>query len=65
MAIASAADCLLLDEPSAGLAETTATEVFEVIRQLGGRGVTLIVAEQDPKWLAELVNRTVQLEPVS
>jgi branched-chain amino acid transport system ATP-binding protein len=38
---------LLLDEPSLGLAPKIVEEVFEKIRQIGKRGVTVIVVEQN------------------
>jgi branched-chain amino acid transport system ATP-binding protein len=38
---------LLLDEPSLGLAPKIAEEVFQKIRQIGERGVTVIVVEQN------------------
>jgi branched-chain amino acid transport system ATP-binding protein len=38
---------LLLDEPSLGLAPKITEEVFQKIRQIGERGVTVIVVEQN------------------
>jgi len=38
---------LLLDEPSLGLAPKIVEEVFQKIRQIGERGVTVIVVEQN------------------
>jgi branched-chain amino acid transport system ATP-binding protein len=38
---------LLLDEPSLGLSPKIAEEVFQKIRQIGERGVTVIVVEQN------------------
>jgi branched-chain amino acid transport system ATP-binding protein len=38
---------LLLDEPSLGLSPKIAEEVFQKILQIGERGVTVIVVEQN------------------
>jgi ABC-type branched-subunit amino acid transport system ATPase component len=39
-----------------------AATLFEVLRRLRDEGMTLLVVEQDPDWLAGLVHRTVLLE---
>lgn len=62
MAVGSAAGCLLLDEPSAGLAESTAEEVFRIIRRFADEGLTLLIAEQDVRWLSALTGRAAELE---
>jgi branched-chain amino acid transport system ATP-binding protein len=62
MASASGATCLLLDEPSAGLAESTAEEIFAEIGQLSGDGMSLLIAEQDRRWLDGLTSRVIELE---
>ncbi len=62
MAVGGGATCLLLDEPSAGLAEQTAAEVFGIIRDLAERGLTLLIAEQDIRWLGSLTGRVAELE---
>lgn len=62
MAIVSGASCLLLDEPSAGLAESTATEVFEIIKDLTTKGNTVLIAEQDVRWLRTLTGTVAELE---
>jgi branched-chain amino acid transport system ATP-binding protein len=38
---------LLLDEPSLGLSPKMADEVFDVIREINGHGVTVLVVEQN------------------
>ena len=38
---------LLLDEPSLGLAPKIVEEVFEKIREIGKRGVTVLIVEQN------------------
>jgi branched-chain amino acid transport system ATP-binding protein len=62
MAVGGGAKCLLLDEPSAGLAESTAEEVFRIIRGLADQGMTLFIVEQDVRWLQTLVDRVAELE---
>jgi branched-chain amino acid transport system ATP-binding protein len=55
--------CLLLDEPSAGLAESVAESVYESIREICiGKNVALIIAEQDGRWLEGLANRAYVLD---
>ncbi|MEX0407296.1 ATP-binding cassette domain-containing protein [Aquibium sp. LZ166] len=62
MAFASQPSLLLLDEPSAGLAPLVARELYDTIRQLAGSGITVLVVEQHPAWLSELVQRAYHLE---
>ncbi len=53
---------LLLDEPSAGLAPPVARELFAVIAQLAGSGMTVLVVEQQPAWLIGLAQQCYLLE---
>ena len=53
---------LLLDEPSAGLAESTLETVFDYIRRIANDGMTLLIAEQSPRYLDNLVHRFVWLD---
>jgi branched-chain amino acid transport system ATP-binding protein len=63
MAFVARPEVLLLDEPSAGLSETTAAEVFEVIRNMvQTQGLSLLIAEQDNRWLKGLVDEAWLLE---
>lgn len=62
MAMVSGATCILLDEPSAGLAESTAEQVFTIIQDLTERGITMLIAEQDVRWLQTLTKRVAELE---
>jgi branched-chain amino acid transport system ATP-binding protein len=62
MAVGAGATCLLLDEPSAGLAESTAEEVFRIIRGLADQGMTLFIVEQDVRWIQTLAARIADLE---
>jgi ABC-type branched-subunit amino acid transport system ATPase component/ABC-type branched-subunit amino acid transport system permease subunit len=54
--------CLLLDEPSAGLAESISEVVFDSIRRIASQGGTLIIAEQSDRWLSGLVDQVCTLE---
>jgi branched-chain amino acid transport system ATP-binding protein len=62
MAVVSGATCILLDEPSAGLAESTSEQVFGIIGDLAKSGITLLIAEQDVRWLRALTKRVADLE---
>jgi ABC-type branched-subunit amino acid transport system ATPase component len=53
MAFVSRPRCLLLDEPSAGLAESVTEAVFEMVERLARSNMTLVVSEQDPRWLGQ------------
>jgi ABC-type branched-subunit amino acid transport system ATPase component len=53
MAFVSRPRCLLLDEPSAGLAESVTESVFLMVERLARSNMTLVVSEQDPRWLSE------------
>ncbi len=62
MAAISEPQCLLLDEPSAGLAESVRGSVFEAIRTIAGQGTTLLVAEQSYRWLEGLASKVYEVE---
>jgi branched-chain amino acid transport system ATP-binding protein len=62
MAVGGGARCILFDEPSAGLAESTAAEIFGNIRRFVDGGISLLIAEQDVRWLQGLCDRIVELE---
>jgi branched-chain amino acid transport system ATP-binding protein len=62
MAVGAGASFLLLDEPSAGLAESTAEETFAHIASLAREGVSMLIAEQQPRWLSGWATGTVRLE---
>ena len=38
---------LMLDEPSLGLSPIAATEIFKVIEELNGRGLTVLLVSQE------------------
>lgn len=62
MAAMSRPSCLLLDEPSAGLAESVREVVFDCIRTVAAQGSTLLIAEQSDRWLRGLASRSYVLE---
>jgi branched-chain amino acid transport system ATP-binding protein len=64
LAVALAGDpaCLLLDEPSTGLAHVIVDQLYETFQALAARGVALLVAEQTAERLADLANRGYLLE---
>jgi branched-chain amino acid transport system ATP-binding protein len=53
---------LLIDEPSAGLAPVLVEEVFERLRGLRERGVTILIAEQQVGLALEVADRGYVLE---
>ena len=53
---------LLLDEPSLGLAPTIVQVIFDVIRQLHERGVTILLVEQNARKALQVADRGYILE---
>jgi len=53
---------LMLDEPSLGLAPILVGKVFEVLRELNDRGVTILLVEQNVSSALTLCNRGYVLE---
>jgi len=51
-------DVLLLDEPSLGLAPTVVDAVFEALRAIGERGITILLVEQRAQRTVAFSNRT-------
>jgi branched-chain amino acid transport system ATP-binding protein len=63
MAFLAQPTCLLLDEPSAGLAESVVESVYESVRRIAvEKRVALLVAEQDGRWLEGLASRAYLLD---
>ena len=48
---------LLLDEPSMGLSPIMVDKIFEVIRDVSGRGMTILLVEQNAKLALQAANR--------
>jgi branched-chain amino acid transport system ATP-binding protein len=48
---------LLLDEPSMGLAPIMVEKIFEVVRNISGHGVTILLVEQNAKLALEAADR--------
>jgi ABC-type branched-subunit amino acid transport system ATPase component len=60
-ALATGAECLLLDEPGAGLSQTEKAGLADVISRLPGRGKTLLFVEHDMALVGRLAARIVVL----
>jgi branched-chain amino acid transport system ATP-binding protein len=54
--------CLLLDEPSLGLAPIIVSEIARTIRELASRGLTIMLVEQNAAMALELADRAYLLE---
>lgn len=61
-AFASGPKCLLLDEPSTGLAAVVVEELFAKLVDLAEHGVALLVAEQNPTWVDAVASANYLLE---
>lgn len=53
---------LLLDEPSLGLAPLVVREIARIIRDINGRGVAIVLVEQNAHMALRLANRGYVLE---
>jgi branched-chain amino acid transport system ATP-binding protein len=53
---------LMLDEPSLGLAPMLVEEVFRIIREINGQGVTVLLVEQNLRQALEVARRAYVLE---
>jgi len=53
---------LLLDEPSMGLAPLMVAKIFEVVRDIAQRGVTILLVEQNARLALELASRGYVME---
>lgn len=54
--------CLLLDEPSLGLAPIVVAEIGRAIRELAARGLTILLVEQNAAMALDLADRAYLLE---
>jgi branched-chain amino acid transport system ATP-binding protein len=55
--------CLLLDEPSVGLAPLMVTEIFRVIETLKGAGLSMLLVEQNARAAFRIADRGYALGP--
>jgi branched-chain amino acid transport system ATP-binding protein len=53
---------LLLDEPSMGLAPLMVAKIFDIVREVAARGVTLLLVEQNARLALELAHRGYVME---
>jgi len=53
---------LLLDEPSMGLAPLMVAKIFEIVRDVAQRGVTILLVEQNARLALELAGRGYVME---
>lgn len=53
---------LLLDEPSLGIAPTLVQQIFETLRKINQKGVTILLVEQDAYLALETAQRAYVLE---
>ncbi len=53
---------LLLDEPSMGLAPNLVTEIFNIVRSLHEKGVTILLVEQNAHRALEVADRAYVIE---
>jgi energy-coupling factor transporter ATP-binding protein EcfA2 len=53
---------LVLDEPTSQLDPIGTRQVFQVIKSMSGRGMTVILAEHKLEWIAEFADRVIALQ---
>ncbi|OGP52041.1 MAG: branched-chain amino acid ABC transporter ATP-binding protein [Deltaproteobacteria bacterium RBG_13_51_10] len=61
-ALMSKPDLLMVDEPSIGLQPLLIAKIFDTIREINGRGVTILLVEQNVFFSLEISNRAYVLE---
>ena len=61
-ALLSRPRCLLLDEPSLGLAPLVVARIFETVRRIRQEGVPVLLVEQNARLALELADRAYVLE---
>lgn len=62
MALMSKPALLLLDEPSLGLQPVLVTRIFEAIREINQKGITILLVEQNVNYSLEISHRAYVLE---
>jgi branched-chain amino acid transport system ATP-binding protein len=53
---------LLLDEPSEGLAPVIVRQISELVRQLGGAGLSMLMCEQNAKFALAVADTAYLIE---
>ena len=53
---------LLLDEPSMGLAPLMVAKIFDIVREIAARGVTILLVEQNARLALEAASRGYVME---
>jgi branched-chain amino acid transport system ATP-binding protein len=53
---------ILLDEPSLGLAPLLVSQIFETVREINGRGITVLLVEQNVQRSLEMADEAFVLE---
>ncbi|HEX6321377.1 MAG TPA: ABC transporter ATP-binding protein, partial [Burkholderiales bacterium] len=61
-ALMSEPKLLLLDEPSMGLAPMMVAKIFEIVRDIAARGVTILLVEQNARLALEAAGRGYVME---
>jgi branched-chain amino acid transport system ATP-binding protein len=61
-ALMSRPKLLLLDEPSMGLAPLMVAKIFDIVREIAARGVTILLVEQNARRALELAQRGYVME---
>jgi branched-chain amino acid transport system ATP-binding protein len=61
-ALMSEPKLLLLDEPSMGLAPLMVAKIFEIVREVASRGVTILLVEQNALLALQVASRGYVME---
>jgi branched-chain amino acid transport system ATP-binding protein len=61
-ALVTGGQCMLLDEPSMGLAPILVQQIFEILREINRQGITVLLVEQNANMALKLANRAYVLE---
>jgi branched-chain amino acid transport system ATP-binding protein len=61
-ALVTGGEFVLLDEPSMGLAPILVQEIFQILREINERGITILLVEQNARQALKLASRAYVLE---